>query len=181
MSGVDESLINNAIIAQTGAPLGTSGGIAVPSYDPNEGGGAMTLPDEYGLGIKRIIYTKNFFSSDNEKYRGNAYAYDMMSWLDLSSHEVGHLPQIDQYKGNYMPYVSASAKEYLRTLSHDNSKFEKEADKGRVMFRAFNKYVNKNYGKNRISKLFSNPHNKQENIKKMVDKWWNNFKKNQRI
>ena len=49
VSGVDESLINNAIIAQTGAPLGTSWGIPVPSYDPNEGGGAMTLPDEYGL------------------------------------------------------------------------------------------------------------------------------------
>ena len=30
-------------------------------------------------------------------------------------------------------------------VNFDNSKFEKEADKGRVMFRAFNKYVNKLY------------------------------------
>jgi hypothetical protein len=100
-----------------------------------------------------------------------------MSWLFLSAHEVGHLPQISK-AGGFFSYVLGFAIEYAKSR-HDTAPSEIEADKGYQTFNAFNSFVNKTYGKSSIEKLFNS--DKRENKKnETITNWWNAYQDTQK-
>lgn len=95
-----------------------------------------------------------------------------MAWLSLSSHEVGHIPQI--YKeGSLAAYAMEFISQYASAGNHDGAPYEKEADKGYNNFMDFNDFVNKTYGDNSLKNLFNN--HSENVITKRLDKWWGAF------
>ena len=162
VSGVSEKLIQNAVVLERG--LGTYR----PWYKANKGGGAITigLKDSY----KSITFTENFFEDDPNAYNKNGFGQNVKVWLRLSSHEVGHLPQIDE-SGGLLPYISSFIGEYINHMGHDNSPKEREAEKGAREFDKFNKFVNSNIGKNALINLFESNLSHQDIIDK-IDEWW---------
>ena len=171
VSGVDKGAISNVII-QKRAP-----GQYRPFYSAVEGGGAITLgTTSYNA---NITYTENYFEDDASKYEGHGYGQDIYEWLDLSSHEVGHLPQIDK-EGGFFGYVSEFINQYSKA-GHDGAKYEKEADKGQNRFNDFNNFLNEKYGDNTLINILSatieiNGHKGTEDYKiRQIDKLWNEF------
>ncbi|MDQ3192778.1 MAG: hypothetical protein M3Q58_14380 [Bacteroidota bacterium] len=148
----------------------------IPYYSPNAdgtGGGAVTVSD-------RIVYTPNFFEG---KY---STSLGILPWLGLSSHEVGHLPQADEYGDNAagkLAYMGSFLVDYavgfLKTGSikgaHDSVEREDEADKGRDNFYGFNNYVNDNYGKDQLWKLFKNKDLSDEDKIGKIDSWYQSY------
>jgi hypothetical protein len=122
-------------------------------------------------------------------------------FLKLSTHEVGHLPQLDTYGG--AKHVARSIGAYLveaiinldainevddpktgksgyQTIIHDSSPLEQQAEVGAGIFRDFSKFVDKHYSKgksNMIQKLFNNKKNNDTVIIRKLDRWWNTYKK----
>ncbi|MFA0960676.1 hypothetical protein AB9P05_02610 [Roseivirga sp. BDSF3-8] len=107
--------------------------LPVPWFRSTRGGGAIVLGTR-----KRplIIFTENFFLREiygrNARYYGNR----LDVWLDMLSHEVGHVAQLDRI-GAPAKYVLSFAWQYLRTMSHNRAPLEKEAETGRKRYRSF--------------------------------------------
>ena len=164
VSGVNESIIANTVI-QVRAP-----GQYRPGYNAYKGGGAITM----GLTslTANITYTENYFEDDPTRYNNNGYGQDVMEWLFLSSHEVGHIPQIDEKKG-FFGYVTSILAEYCK-FGHKDAPMEQEAEYGFEMLTLFNNFINKNYEKGGLEKLLRS-NRSQEQIIKIIDKWWGEF------
>lgn len=148
------------------------------------GGGAMTTGDNSKSGT--ITY-----------YNQRANSLD---FIELSSHEVGHLPQLDDYGG--AKHIARSIGAYIaeaiinldainevddsktgnpdyETIIHNSSPLEQQAEVGSGIFRDFSKFVDKHYGKGKdymIQKLFNNKNNNDTIIIRKLDKWWNAYK-----
>lgn len=137
---------------------------ALPAYKANEGGGAITI------GTK-ITLTENFYSKDlreygftssNGQWISTSYGNDFnfSDWVDLLSHEVGHLPQAQKYGGDNpagkVAYAVSFLLEYATTGGHDDAPREKEAEKGANSFRAFNTFVDNEFGQDAIKNLIQN-------------------------
>ena len=167
VSGVKESYIANSIIVERGV------GHYVPWYSSKKGGGAITLG--YSSNSSNIILTQNYFEDDASAYNNHGYGQNISEWLDILSHEVGHIPQIDK-NGGMAGYVSNAMMEYLQSAGHDAAPSEKEADLGKTQYRKFNAFVSIKYGKKAISELLSS-HNSDKQKINTLDRWWNEYKK----
>lgn len=140
------------------------------------GGGAMTTGEDSKNG--NITY-----------YNAKA---NSVGFFELSSHEVGHLPQLDDYGGG--EHIARSVGGYIveavinayaikdddyADIVHNESPLEQEAEAGAGIFRDFSKFVDENYGngkqKNLILKLFNNKANKNSDITSRINKWWNAY------
>jgi len=164
VSGVNKTYIENAVV-QKRAP-----GQYRPWYSSNSGGGAMVLASSsYNA---TITFTQNWFDDDASSYNGHGFGQNVMAWLFLSSHEVGHIPQINQ-KGGLLGYLTSFGLEYAQH-GHDNAPSEIEADKGYQTLKSFNSFVNDTYGKNSIKNLFESDDSEAQKIK-TIDKWWEAF------
>ncbi len=149
----------------------------IPYYSPDPdgtGGGALTVSD-------KIIFTPNFFEGRYSTSLG------IIPWLDLASHEVGHLPQADEY-GNHVPgkltYMGSFLVDYalgfIKTGSikkaHDSVEREKQADQGSDNFVDFNNFVNDSYGKDKLWKLFRNKDLSDQDKIEKIDIWYKEYK-----
>ena len=166
VSGVNQNLIEAAVIQKRAA------GQYRPWYSCKSGGGAITLGTQT---YKTITYTENWFEDNPNAYEGHGYGQDVIGWLELSAHEVGHLPQIDK-KGGLLRYSLSFGAEYLRS-GHDGASSEIEADKGYLEFVGFNQFVSNNYGSAALKDLFESELSEQDKIS-IIDKWWNDYKMN---
>ena len=166
VSGVKESYIANAIIVKRGF------GHYIPWYSSRKGGGAITLG--YSSNKSNIFLTQNYFEDDASAYNNNGYGQNISEWLDILSHEVGHIPQIDR-NGGMMKYVSNAAMEYMENSGHDDAPSEKEADIGQTQYRRFNAFVSYKYGEKAIPMLLSSSCSDKQKIQ-TIDKWWNEYK-----
>jgi RHS repeat-associated protein len=168
VSGVSRVYIDNVVVQERAA------GQYRPWYSAKDGGGAITL----GSGVlnSNITYTENFFNDDPSSYNGHGYGQDVMAWLSLSSHEVGHLPQIGK-AGGFFSYVLGFAIEYAKS-GHDAAPSEIEADKGYTVFNAFNKFVNKTYGNGSMEKLFNSDMREGKKVE-TITSWWNAYQDTQ--
>jgi RHS repeat-associated protein len=105
VSGISESEINKVDIKN-------ADGTKIPAYEPKEGGGAMTLPtgnpDAYQIRLTNNFFDKRKGTADYSKvfYRGKTvdYSNDTMAWLELASHEVGHIRDIQEIGNNVIKY-----------------------------------------------------------------------------
>lgn len=173
VSGVSKPMIENVQVLERGP------GKYVPFYSSNSGGGAITLGSSGNNG--KIIYTQNFFEDDKSKYNGNGYGQDIKTWLSLSAHEVGHLPQIDKHDG-VMSYLGEFVGQYSKH-GHDAAPYEIDAERGSDTFDSFNNFVDKTYGKNSLIKLFEATEEKDgrkgtETYKiKTIDSYWKEYQK----
>jgi hypothetical protein len=165
VSGVNKSYIENTVVQER------SPGQYRPFYSNNNGGGAITLgTNSYS---SNITFTENWFADDPNAYEGHGYGQDVIGWLSLSSHEVGHIPQINQ-KGGFLGYISSFIAEYAK-YGHDAAPSEIEADKGYNSFNSFNSFVNKTFGKDSIKNLFESDNSESQKIK-TIDRWWGAYK-----
>ena len=164
VSGVDRIYIDNTVV-QERAP-----GQYRPFYSANKGGGAITLGTD--IFNSNITYTENWFSDDPNSYEGHGYGQNIMAWLFLSSHEVGHLPQIAK-AGNLLKYTLGFAMEYAKS-GHDNAPSEIEADKGYEVLKDFNKFIDKTFGNKSLEKLFKSNIRESKKIE-IITNWWNAY------
>ena len=164
ISSVDEQYIRNINIMSIGI------GRLYPWYDPNKGGGAVTLGDDPHHAT--ITLTKNYFEDDASKYDNNGYGQNIYAWFDILGHEVKHLDHIAE-SGNKLSYVVKFFGAYMK-MGHDNVPEEKEADLCRNRFNDFYNHVSKIYGVDSFKKLFSEKADKE--IIQTIDLWWNDFK-----
>ena len=142
-----------------------------------DGGGAITL-GRSSLGAN-ITFTENFFADDPKAYNNNGYGQNVYEWLALSSHEIKHVPQIDQ-KGGLWSYVSSFIKEYAENHpNHYGGPAEQEAEASRNTFYDFNSFVNKRHGNNSIENLFESDKLESQKIK-VIDKWWSEYQYNKK-
>ena len=162
VSGVSWETISSTIIQERRI------GRYRPFYKASEGGGAITLgsPDE-----KTITYTENFFAA--EGYDGHAYGRDIFTWLDLSAHEVGHLPQIDR-KGGLFSYLGEFIEQYAKH-GHDKAPYEIEAERGAITFEKFYKYINQTYGSRALENLLQNWSISEAIKVERIMLWWQNY------
>jgi RHS repeat-associated protein len=165
VSGVKESYIENTIVKERAA------GNYRPFYSANKGGGAITL----GTSVynSNITFTENWFNDDHSSYNGHGYGQNIMAWLNLSSHEVGHIPQIGK-EGGLGSYLTEFAKQYISNFGHDGAPYEIEADKGSIIMNKFNSFVNETFGENSINNLFNSNRTESQKIE-IIDKWWNAY------
>ena len=169
VSGIPEADIQKLNIQNSGGGL-------LPAYNPAEGGGGMTFPGD-DANSYRMNLTNNFFDNSNNKYGSNGHPNDVMPWLDLTSHEVGHIRDIQEIGGSTEHYFKTFIKEYAKAGSHDGNPREQRADVGRNQFRSFVAFVDSYYGKDKVKALFENKHNTDKDIKVRIDKWWNQYQK----
>lgn len=165
VSGVDKNIISGTVVQERKI------GQLRPFYDSNEGGGAITVGTK---DYKTITYTENFFADNKESYNGNGYGRNIKSWLSLSSHEVGHLPQIDK-AGGVISYLTEFIGQYAKAGEHDSAPNEKEADKGSTNFGEFYNFVSSEYGKESIEQLFNNSKLSEETRIDRINLWWQKF------
>ena len=165
VSGVNEQqiLFANVIFEETGilnGSIGTAGSSLTAGKDPDHA----------------IIthYYYNFKNNMTYRETNGAFFYEFM---ERNAHEVGHIPQI---KGKR--HLVGSVYQYLRNILsgqnwHDGSYStkEKEADKGAITFRKFSAFIDKNYKKKGLEKLFKNKNNFQDQIIERLDQWWKAF------
>ena len=174
VSGVSERTIQNVTI-QERAP-----GQYRPFYSASSGGGGITL----GLNSDQanITYTENYFEDNQNAYDGHGYGQDIKAWLDISAHEVGHLPQIDK-EGSLTSYLGEFIKQYAGAAGHNGASYEKDAEKGTTEFRNFNKFVDKTYGKDALINVMkatekTDGYKGSELYKiKKIDKFWKEYEK----
>ena len=165
VSGVNEQqiLYANVIFEETGilnGSIGTAGSSLTAGKDPDH-----------------AIITHYYYNlKNNMTYRetNGAFFYEFM---ERNAHEVGHIPQL---KGTR--HLVGSVYQYLRNILsgqnwHDGSYStkEKEADKGAITFRKFSAFIDKNYKKKGLEKLFKNKNNLQDQIIERLDQWWKAF------
>jgi RHS repeat-associated protein len=169
VSGVSRMVIDNTIV-QERAP-----GQYRPGYGANRGGGAITM----GTGVlnSNITFTKNWFNDDPNSYNGHGYGQNIMAWLALSSHEVGHLAQLEA-DGGFFNYIGRFIKEYSQ-YGHDDAPSEQEADKGRLRFWDFDDFVNDKYGYGSIEDLFRSNQREDKKVA-TITKWWEAYEETQK-
>lgn len=114
----------------------------IPFYSSLNGGGAITLGSK---SWQSITFTENYFSTDTDIYGIKAYGNKSAAFLDLLSHELGHIQHTLRFKYFWF-YLIRFALEYLR-YGHKDSVLELEAEKSREIFNDFVKYVEKHHGK----------------------------------
>ena len=165
VSGVKESYIANSIIVKRGF------GHYVPWYSSKKGGGGITLG--HNSYCSNIILTENYFEDDASAYNNHGYGQNISEWLDILSHEVGHIPQIDK-NGGMTRYVLNAMVEYLQSAGHDTAPSEIEADIGQNQYRKFCAFVSQKYGEEAIPELFSSHISDKRKIQ-TIDKWWNEY------
>lgn len=163
-SGIDEKLVQSTRIY----PRSISR--YIPWYRASKGGGAITLGSR---SWHNITLTENFFSVDNEKYPGTAYANNFDLWMRLCAHEVGHIQHTQKY-GLLLWYLIVFAFEYLR-YGHNGSRLEKEADLSSTEFSSFNSFVNGNAEQDAIQNLLLSAQDTESKRKKILF-WWNQYK-----
>lgn len=169
VSGVNQAYIDNAVVQERAI------GQYRPFYKANEGGGAITLG--HNSFNANITYTENYFSDDPKSYDNHGFGQDIYRWLSISSHEVGHIPQISK-EGGMTGYLIEFIKQYAQAGGHNGAPYEKEAEVGAETFRKFNQFVNTTYGKDALTGMF-NSNQFQKNKVKTLDKWWSAFQENQ--
>ncbi|WNJ21554.1 RHS repeat-associated core domain-containing protein [Pontibacter sp. G13] len=177
-SGVDEQSIRDVRVKKR-APIP----FGIPWYPSNAGGGGLTT--------KKIIrLTPNFFDNTGKyKFKDRKGRYgpkgaeynqsvgdDVMSWLSLNSHEVGHIPQAQEYKTT-MGYFISFIVEYAKAGSHDGAGREQEADEGRKKFNDFVDFTNKEYGQDAIKNLFEGDQTDEEK-NSTLDTWFKSYEEN---
>jgi RHS repeat-associated protein len=164
-TGVDKRLLETVVVQPR------SLGQYRPLYDADEGGGGITVGDG---SYNTITYTENYFENNSSKYKGNGYGMNVGEWLDISSHEVGHLTQIAR-EGGLVSYLSEFVKQYTVSGDHDGAPYEKEADVGQDNFRGFNRFVDNYIGKGELNKLFNLNISDEAKISK-IDIWHSVYK-----
>ena len=169
ISGVNSEYIKNVNIIKRGF------GKYIPLYDTNQGGGAITLGD--GPYSAAIYLTENYFEDNPTAYNNNGYGQDLYNWIGLLSHEVKHLDHIKNSNGKGR-YILSFGLDYLR-YGHDNTPREKEAINKFNSFKSFWKYVNKNYGKNALEKLFQNEQS-ETLIIETLKQWLYEYRENEK-
>ena len=161
ISGVSEDYITNLQILQRGF------GHYYPLYNPNKGGGAITIgANPYHA---TITITENFFSDNKKTYNGNGYGQDIRKWLGILSHEVKHIDHIKDYGGK-VSYLLHFLFQYMKN-GHDSVKEEIEADRGMIVFGKFVDFTDKKYGENSLEDLFNSKYSDSIKIKE-IDEWW---------
>ncbi len=146
-----------------------------PIYNIKDvGGGAITLgTNSYEA---NITFTENYFEDNPTMYWDQGYGKNVMEWLSITSHEVKHIPQIDQ-KGGLFKYLASFAYEYA-IYGHKNAPSEQAPYKSQTVFREFSDFVNKNLEENGIENLFNSTKTEQNKIE-IIDKWWGAFQEYQ--
>jgi hypothetical protein len=105
----------------------------------------------------------------------------IISFLELMSHEVGHLPQLEE-AGSNLKHLSKSGFGYIksalknRSVSyedyHDKAPLEMAAEKGFYNFKDFNKFINNNIGKNKLELLFKNKEITEMEKSQIIQTWF---------
>ena len=128
--------------------------------------------------MRNISYTISFSNNYFDPKYGNASRdKNVMAWLSLSSHEVGHLADIKELGLGKAGYMTTFLLGYAAALSHDGHPREKRADIGEDKFRSFNEFVNIRYGEGKLKSLFDNPNNTDKDIIGRLDQWWTQYQK----
>ncbi|WP_300564693.1 hypothetical protein, partial [Flavobacterium sp.] len=125
-------------------------------------------------GQYRMNLTDNFFSKD---YGKNSFNDDVIDWLDIASHEVGHIKDIKEISSSKLKYFATFLGGYFKAGGHDGHPREVRAEKGTKEFRKFNKFIDSYYGKDKLKSLFENKHNKDKDIIERIDQWWEKYQK----
>ena len=89
-----------------------------PFYKSSNGGGAITLGDMYHKA--QITLTNNYFEDDPSLYNNHGYGKNTSEWLQILSHEVGHLNHTNNHV-SLVSYVMAFILDYARSGSHDSA------------------------------------------------------------
>ena len=163
-SGVSEyALLERTVIVD---PDSTT----LPWYDPNLGGGGITLGNGSTFTIR---FTKNYFETDPTAYDNHGYGNNTAAWLNLASHEVVHINQnIDH--GSRISYLFEFAKQYGSSLSHDGAAYEKAADLGRKIYRKFRDYADTKFGAKALVRLLESSADDRYKLDRL-DHYWSNF------
>lgn len=143
-------------------------------------GTAVTFKD-YGMGALTTGDSPNAGTITNFDVNFN----NIISFLDLMSHEVGHLPQLGD-AGNNLKHLSKSGLGYVKSAInnrsvkyedyHDKAPLEMTAEIGSINFKDFNNFVNKNIGKNKLESLFKNKVSSEDDKFRIIQKWYNAYK-----
>ncbi len=106
---------------------------------------------------------------------------NITSFLGLMSHEVGHLPQLDDAGGN-LNHLSRSGLGYIksaiknRSISyedyHDKAPLEMAAEKGYDNFKDYNNFVNSQIGQNKLESLFKNKVSTESEKSHVIQIWF---------
>ena len=156
-----------------------------------ESHGGITLPESNGYAI---TFTNNLF--DDKDLGQNYY-----EWLNIASHEVGHINHVDESNkfadANYQTSLEASmyskdpviisksanrigsyltkfAYSYIESGGHDSSPLEKQAEKGSIAFDKFYKFVNHKYGAGSLEKLIKLDKTDKYKINQ-INIWWKDY------
>lgn len=138
----------------------------IPFYPAHRGGGAITLGSDTW---QSITFTENFFSKDQQRYNGRAYADNISSWLGMSAHEAGHLIHAKRFRF-FIFYLVMFVYQYLR-YGHDAAPLEVEAEIGRKNLIKFQAFLNQKYGTDTLENLLTSDDPDYEKIQKLKDYW----------
>ncbi len=138
----------------------------IPFYPSDKGGGAITLGSD---SWQSITFTENFFSTDQELFKGRAYANDLNSWLRLAAHEAGHLHHATRYKFLII-YLIVFAYQYLR-YGHDAAPLEIEAELGNTKLKQFQAYLHRHQGPQYLYQLITSNEEESEKINRLKALW----------
>lgn len=132
ITGVSKDLLERTYIYKRTA---TSG----PYYLIGNGGGAHTMPEDDGS--FSIIFTENFFQVSNKFHTayGLNTGENVHTWLDILSHEIGHLPIAQYYTGKKDAYVSLFLDQYMSNYFSHDVLLEDMADDRQKSYRNFRK------------------------------------------
>jgi len=106
--------------------------------------------------------------------------------ITFMAHEVGHIPQSENFssKTKWQIFTLANYVENGMLTPgvpfskwHDTEFNEKIAEKGTETLRGFNNFVNQNYGKNALDKLFKNKSNNEKIIMNRINTWYKAYEK----
>jgi hypothetical protein len=138
----------------------------VPWFRARRGGGAIVL----GTASKpKVIFTENFFLREIYGRKGRHYGNRLDVWLDMLSHEIGHVEQLGRIR-HPLRYVVLFAWQYISTLSHSSAPLEKEAEEGRRKYRKFIRQLREQSLMKDFYKLLRSDQPDREKILQ-VDKW----------
>jgi len=163
VSGISETDISKVEIRNASGSL-------LPAYDPKKGGGGMTFPGKDKETI-RMNLTDNYFTTN--KYGYTDYGDNSIEWLELTSHEVGHIRDVNELGGK-PNYFSTFIKEYAKNKFKHDIKREERADYGQKIFLNFSEFLYQKYGDGKIKEILNGSNSEKDKIKK-IDKLWNEY------
>ena len=143
-----------------------SPGRYIPFYSAYKGGGAITLGSDTW---QSITFTENFFSTDNDLFRGRAYANNFYTWLHLAAHEAGHLLHANRFKF-ILVYLLVFAYQYLK-FGHDAAPLEIEAELGNTRLKQFRAYLTSQEGPHFLKELITSERDSKEKIQQLNYLW----------